>query len=66
MWIVFEQDPSYPLPRVLVESYPSFGDTTMRYLPTWLCFSEVLEKKEENVVFNRIWAALSTNPILIH
>ncbi len=49
-----------------MKSYSSFGDTTMRYLPTWLCFPEAVEKKEENVVFNRIRVALSTNPILIH
>jgi hypothetical protein len=64
--MTLEQDPSYPLPKADMKSYSSFGDTTMRYLPTCLYFPEVIEKKEENVVFNRKRVALSTNPILIH
>jgi hypothetical protein len=66
MWIVFEQGPGYPPQGAQEPSYPDLGSTGVRYLPTRLCFSKVVEKKEENVVFNRIWAALSTNPILIH
>jgi hypothetical protein len=49
-----------------MESYSGFGSMTVKHLPTCLCFSKVVEKKEENVVFNRKRAALSTNPILIH
>jgi hypothetical protein len=66
MWIVFEQHISYPPLGYKGLSYPDLGSMGVRYLPTILCFSKVVEKKEENVVFNRIWATLSTNPILIH
>ena len=56
------------LSTALMKSEKLFMDanTAVRYLPTWLYFSKVVEKKEENVVFNRSHAALSTNPILIH
>jgi hypothetical protein len=66
MWMVLEQGASYPLDGGVATSYPDFGCMGVRYLPTSLCFSKVVEKKEENVVFNRNWVALSTNPILIH
>ncbi len=66
MWIVFEQASIYPPQGGVGLSYPDSGSTGVRYLPTPLCFSKVVEKKEENVVFNRIGSALSTNPILIH
>ncbi len=66
MWMVFEQGPSYPPLVGFGRSYPESGSMGVRDLPTALCFSKVVEKKEENVVFNRNGSALSTNPILIH
>jgi hypothetical protein len=66
MWMVFEQRSGYPPPAGFGQSYPESAGMGVRYLPTALCFSKVVEKKEENVVFNRVGATLSINPILIH
>ena len=66
MWINFEQAPSYPPIWQDADSYSGFEDPLWRPVPTWLFISKVLEKKEENVVFNRNRLALSTNLNLIH
>ena len=66
MWKVLEQGAGYPHSGFKVQSCSGLRSRAVRYLPTWLCFSKVVEKKEENVVFNRIRLALSTNPNLIH
>jgi hypothetical protein len=66
MWMLFEQGPSYPPIEVSGQSYPDLGSAGVWYLPTDLCLSKVVEKKEENVVFNRVCAALSINPNLNH
>lgn len=66
MWMDSEQPPSYPLTGAQSESYSYSGCMPVRYLPTILSFSEVVEKKEENVVLHRNRVTLSINPILIH
>ena len=66
MWKVLEQGAGYPHSGLKLKSCSDLQSMAVRYLPTWLCFSKVVEKKEENVVFNRIRVALSTNPNLIH
>jgi hypothetical protein len=66
MWIVSEQPICYPLKPVKSASCSCWCDTAVRYLHTWLLFSKVVEKKEENAVINRNRVFLSINPILIH
>ncbi len=66
MWMISEQVPSYPLVVSVSKSYSDFRCMAVRYFHTCLFFSKVIEKKEENVVINKKWVALSINPILIH
>jgi hypothetical protein len=66
MWIVLEQAVGYPLPGVKRTSYSCWRSMAVRHFRTWLLFSKVIEKKEENAVINKKWVALSINPILIH
>jgi hypothetical protein len=66
MWIVSEQPITYPLMPVKSASCSCWHDTAVRYFHTWLLFSKVVEKKEENAVINRNRVFLSINPILIH
>ena len=55
-----EQPPSYPQKTVNKESYPVLKDSTKADLQTGSEMAQVLEKKEENVVFHRSWLCLST------
>jgi hypothetical protein len=66
MWMIDEQAPSYSQTLVKVSSYSGLKGMAVRYFHTWLFFSKVVEKKEENAVINKNRVALSINPILIH
>jgi hypothetical protein len=66
MWMIAEQAPSYSQTSVKGTSYSGLRSMAVRYFHTWLFFSKVVEKKEENAVINKNRVALSINPILIH
>jgi hypothetical protein len=57
------QPASYPQQPAVLKTCPLSQDTKKARLPTPLETTQVVEKKEENDVFHRVAASLSTTTI---
>jgi hypothetical protein len=60
--MIFQQLSTCPQLWLKGPSCPQLQDTTEARLPTPFQSIQVIEKKEENTVFHRVAASLSTNP----